>query len=269
MKPINANTRISAILKQNPDALEAIISISPKFEKLRNPLLRKIMAARASISMACKVAGCTADVFYDKLQPLGFTIDKEAQVENSVESTRPDFLEKAKPEDIVELDVRPALAQGNDPFSIIMEKVKPLQPGQILKLINTFEPAPLIPLLEKKGFESYTDFKDSDLVETYFYKTSGASTPIMETDTKSSTDWEAILEKYKDKLRTVDVRELEMPLPMMTILEELESLPTDTALFVYHKRIPLFLLPELKEKAFDYRIKEISDSQVHLLIFKS
>ena len=41
---INANTKIAAILKQHPDALEAIISLNPKFEKLRNPLLRKLMA---------------------------------------------------------------------------------------------------------------------------------------------------------------------------------------------------------------------------------
>ena len=56
---------------------------------------------------------------------------------------------------------------------------------------------------------------------------------------------------------------------MLTILEALEKLPSDHALYVYHKRIPVFLLPELAEKKFDYRIKEISDGEVHLLIFKS
>lgn len=60
-----------------------------------------------------------------------------------------------------------------------------------------------------------------------------------------------------------------MPLPMLTILEALENLPEDKALFVYHKRIPVFLLPELAERKFDYRIKEISDGEVHLLIFKA
>jgi hypothetical protein len=59
-----------------------------------------------------------------------------------------------------------------------------------------------------------------------------------------------------------------MPGPMMAILDAIESLPPETALFVYHKRIPVFLLPELKEKKFDYRIKEIADNEVHLLIFK-
>jgi len=55
---------------------------------------------------------------------------------------------------------------------------------------------------------------------------------------------------------------------MLTILDALEKLPSESALFVYHKRIPVFLLPELKDRKFDYRIKEIRDNEVHLLIFK-
>jgi hypothetical protein len=55
---------------------------------------------------------------------------------------------------------------------------------------------------------------------------------------------------------------------MMTILSEIEKLPEDKALFVYHKRIPVFLLPELKERKFDYRIKEMTPNEVRLLIFK-
>src|SRR5665213_2760982 len=76
---INANTKIAAVLKQHPDALEAIISISPKFEKLRNPLLRKLMAGRSSISIASKMGGCSINDFFTKLKPLGFEIDRVTQ----------------------------------------------------------------------------------------------------------------------------------------------------------------------------------------------
>lgn len=55
---------------------------------------------------------------------------------------------------------------------------------------------------------------------------------------------------------------------MMTILEALDVLADDQALYVYHKRIPVFLLPELQERKFDYRIKKIGDGEVYLLIFK-
>jgi uncharacterized protein (DUF2249 family) len=54
---------------------------------------------------------------------------------------------------------------------------------------------------------------------------------------------------------------------MMTILEALEKLPPGQALYVHHKRIPVFLLTELKERNFEYRIREISEAEVHLIIF--
>ena len=73
---INANTKIASLLKHNPDALDAIVSISSKFAKLRNPLLRKVIAGRTSIAQASKLGGCSVDDFFNTLQPLGFEIDK-------------------------------------------------------------------------------------------------------------------------------------------------------------------------------------------------
>ena len=66
----------------------------------------------------------------------------------------------------------------------------------------------------------------------------------------------------------LDVRQLQMPLPMQKILEALDELPVGRALFVYHKRVPVFLLPELVDRKLDYRIKEIREGEVHLIIFK-
>ena len=77
-----------------------------------------------------------------------------------------------------------------------------------------------------------------------------------------------ILHRFNGRLETIDVRNLEMPLPMHSIMEALESLPAAKALFVYHKRIPVFLLPELEEQKFSYRIREISEGEVNLLIYK-
>ncbi len=55
---------------------------------------------------------------------------------------------------IVELDVRPQLLAGEEPFSIIMETFGTLQPGETFVLHATMKPAPLIPLLEGKGYTS-------------------------------------------------------------------------------------------------------------------
>lgn len=266
---INSETKIAALLKQNPAALDAIVSITPKFEKLRNPLLRKLMAGRTSIGMASKISGCSVTDFFNKLEPLGFEIDtKTVKIIDEEKPGLPSFFNSLKPGQITEFDARPIIDKGEDPLKLILKNVKKIQPGEALKIINTFEPTPLISLLKNQGFEAYVDVIEPQLVETYFFKTGTASFEIDEKE-NASDHWDTILEKFKGKLQTVDVRQLEMPLPMHTILEALENLPIDTALFVYHKRIPVFLLPELAEKKLDYRIKEISDGEVHLLIFKN
>lgn len=269
MKLINANTKIATLLKENPEALEAIISISPRFNKLRNPLLRKLMAARTSINMASKVGGCTVNDFFKKLEPLGFKTDKNiVEDDNTAQKDIPGFVQKITVADVVELDVRAEIETGKDPLNLILKAVKQLQPGQVLKLINSFEPVPLMLLLEKQGFESYAENINDNLVHTFFHKSN--ATPIKEVDTyKASEGWDEILQRFTSNMETVDVRHLEMPLPMLTILDELEKLPNGKALYVIHKRIPVFLLPELSERKFDYRIKEVGDGEVYLLIFKN
>ncbi|MBS1486629.1 MAG: DUF2249 domain-containing protein [Bacteroidetes bacterium] len=269
MAVINAHTKIAAILKDKPEALEAIISISPRFNKLRNPLLRKIMAARATIQMASKVGGCTVEDFFEKLQPLGFVIDRASLPDKEDEtSPLPAFMKKLAAEKVNELDVRPVIESGQDPFKMIMAKVKGIEPGQILKLINSFEPVPLIDLLGKQGFESYVQTVDENCAITYFHKTADVKIATEDVSPTDESEWEAAIRNLEGKLIYADVRHLEMPLPMLTILDKLENLPAGHALFVYHKRIPVFLLPELRERNFEFLIKEISDAEVHLLIVR-
>ncbi|MEO6134218.1 MAG: DUF2249 domain-containing protein [Ginsengibacter sp.] len=265
---INADTKIAKILKENPAALEAIISINPKFVKLRNPILRKLMAGRTSIAMASKISGGHLSEFFEKLAPLGFEIGSATSKEAITEKPKlPPFFNSLKPDQIIELDVIPIIDADEDPLQAILGKVKSITKGQALKIINKFEPTPLILLLKKQGFDSYVDTINDDLVETYFFKTSDADVVVEDTE-NAGEGWDDYIEKFKGHLQTIDVRQLEMPGPMMAILEALENLPANEALFVFHKKIPVFLLPELKEKEFDFRIKEIGPGEVHLLIFK-
>lgn len=265
---INADTKIAKILKENPSALEAIISLNPKFVKLRNPILRKLMAGRTSLAMASKIGGGDVQEFFEKLAPLGFQIGSPiSEVTNEDKPQLPAFFNSLKPEQIIELDVRQMIEAGEDPLPIILKNVKSIKPGEALKIINSFEPTPLLSLLKKQGFDSHVDTIDNERIETYFFKTNDSEV-VIENAENAGEGWDDYLQKFNNHLQTIDVRQLEMPGPMMAILDALEHLPKDKALFVYHKKIPLFLLPELKEKNFDYRIKEIGPVEVHLLIFK-
>ena len=271
MTTINANTKIASLLKQHPGALEAIVSLSPKFTKLRNPILRKVIAARTSIAMASKIGGCRVDDFFNKLQALGFTIDKTAAnlEKQIVNKPIPEFMKNLRADEVIELDVRPVIEAGKDPLHIIVQKVKGMEAGSVLKIINSFEPTPLMHLLGKQGFESYAEVVSDELVNTFFYKQVNKRLPAENKENDYTKGWDETADRFSGKLETIDVRDLEMPLPMHSILEALQTLPKDKALFVYHKRIPVFLLPELAEQQFSYRIKEINDGEVHLLIYKS
>jgi uncharacterized protein (DUF2249 family) len=266
---INANTKIAPILKQDPKALDAIVSISIKFEKLRNPILRKLMAGRTTLTAASKLGRCSVEDFFKKLEPLGFEIDRNIKAVEEAKKPVPAFITSLKKEQLIELDVRPVIASGSDPLNIIMQKVKAVQPAQVLKIINTFEPTPLILMLEKKGFETYVDTINDNLIETYFHKTGRSNSEEIKTEQPTATDWDTVLQKFGEHIQKIDVRHLEMPQPMLTILDALDHLANDTALYVHHKRIPVFLLPELTQRGFEYRIKEIKDGEEHLLIFKS
>lgn len=246
--------------------LEAIVSLSPRFEKLRNPLLRKIMAPRTTISMAAKLGGCSVEDFFQKLAPLGFEADRNRQPGLSSNPRLPSFFKTLTRENIHELDVRPLIASGRDPLNLIMEKVKTVKTGEALKIINSFEPVPLINMLGKKGFKTWVDKIDDTRIESWFFRSHDQEE---ERDTNAQQDdWEAIISKYKDNLVTVDVRHLKMPGPMIAILEALDKMPEDKALFVQHKKIPLFLLPELASKKYEFRINEVAEGNVQLVIFR-
>ncbi len=266
---INAQTRIATLLKHRPEALEAIVGLSPGFVKLRNPVLRKLIAGRASIAMAAKMGGCQVEDFYKCLRPLGFDFDDTIPKPepSGSKDEMPDFLKRLHPNNILELDVRPLIEKGEDPLQLIIQRIKQLQKGEVLRLVNSFEPLPLIYLLGKQGFEAYTETISDEKIYTWFYKKSDIPQPVG-SDEYSSDDWTNQLQRFNGRTQKIDVRELEMPLPMMRILEKLDNVKAGEALFVFHKRIPIFLLPELKDRGFQFRARSISEGEVHLLIFK-
>ncbi|WP_299823813.1 DUF2249 domain-containing protein [uncultured Pontibacter sp.] len=269
---IAANTKISVILKANPSAIEAIASINKHFEKLRNPLLRKILASRVTIADAARIGGCSEADFYKKLAPLGFT-QKQADSTSTpkpVKSTaeKPTYLKQLPQESILTLDVCEDIATGHDPFLKIMEAVEQVKSGNALQIINSFEPTPLISILQKKGYASYVEVLHPELVHTYFWPDNASIKPLAVT-APVTNDFDVMVRDYEGKLKYLDVRHLEMPQPMITILSELETLPEHEAIHVTHRKVPQFLLPKLQERGCEIAIKEIGPSEVHLLIYKT
>ncbi len=270
---INENTKISDIIEINEAAIDVIASVNKNFSKLKNPFLRKMLAGRVNIKDAAKIGGVAPDILLRRLKTLGFFIDlneMQSYEKSEIHHNIKNKLKIMKKDKIVTLDVRPILDGGVDPFNAIMDELKKIdETTESLLIINTFEPIPLLNILKKKGYEYETVRPEDGLVHTYLTKIGEGTVENRSEEGNSEEDtFESIEKKYSNKLIEVDVRDLEMPMPMVTILENLEQLNKDEALFVHHKKLPQYLLPELKDRDFVYVSQPMDDDNIKLIIYK-
>lgn len=263
---IDTNTKISQLLQYDRDrVIDTLIGLNSKFTKLRNPVLRNLLVKRISIADACKITNTPVVDFLHRMEQIGFQVKQ-------TESTSCQCGEFAEPDSYFTLDVRPILAQGKDPLKEILTTVKHLEDNQGLELINAFEPLPLINLLAEKGFTHRIEHKSPDLVITYFncagLPDDEPVTSRADLHTVDTERFDQILSGFSPtQISYLNVRHLEMPGPMVAILKQTPLLQKDHALFVYHKKVPVYLLPELDKQNLAYVFKTIAPGDIHLLIY--
>jgi uncharacterized protein (DUF2249 family) len=146
-----------------------------------------------------------------------------------------------------ELDVRPILRQGGEPFSAIMEAVAALAPGQGLRLLATFKPLPLFQVLGARGFEASSREIGNGDWEVVFSPT-GASSSAHESAPSASAD-----AAWPEPVREMDNRDLEPPEPMVRALEGVEALAPGQTIAVLLPREPVFLFEELQARGHAWR----------------
>lgn len=262
---VTKDTKISDIINTNKEAINTIASINKHFKKLKNPILRKVLASKISIKEASKIGGISINEFLEKLEKIGFKVVYDNDKSNEI------IVEKKESHqlNIVSFDVRPILDEGLDPFKEIMRKIKGLQSGETLKIISTFEPIPLIKILREKGYKVWTEPINEQEYHTFFHKeTSQDTSEILKSMPIKEGSFDETLASYGGNLKEIEVRHLEMPEPMVTILATLEKLPENYALLVNHKKVPQFLLPELEKRNYTWLSKEIEIGYTLLLIYK-
>ncbi len=264
---VTANTKIGVIINSNPDAIDTLIAINKHFEKLKNPILRRVLAPRVTVMEAAKIGKCSVSAILQSLSKIGFDIEEVEP--NPVQDLAESTAATNKPSFDHQLDVRQSLAAGADPFKLIMKSLMEIGKGQTLLLINSFEPVPLMKILKAKGYRIAVIHEHNDLVQTYITKPDEESeTPVEDAPNElQQASFDEILLKYRQALVEIDVRELEMPQPMIKILDTIDHLPSNKALYVHHKKVPVYLLPELKERGCRHVIIH-EGTEVKMLIFR-
>jgi uncharacterized protein (DUF2249 family) len=147
--------------------------------------------------------------------------------------------------EFIDVDVRPILRAGGEPFSIIMAALQRLGPGQGLRLYAPFKPVPLFGVMADKGFGHEETELEGGEWEVRFTPAAQA-TANEPASAASDTDWPA-------PIVHLDNRELDPPEPMVRILAATEQLAPGQTLFAQLAREPVFLFPELTKRGHQWR----------------
>jgi len=173
----------------------------------------------------------------------------------------PDWLAEAL--EAEPFDVRPILADGEDPFSRLTERADAVEVGGTMVVDAPFNPIPLRRMLASRGFSSYGRRLSAAHWRIYFRHDGGADWERgaeVEIGAEGAASW-----REEDGLH-IDVRKLPPPGPMVAILRLLEGLAAPETVVVHHERIPQFLIPELTERGWriDRVVEEFANVRLWL-----
>lgn len=284
---ITADTRVSDLLNAYPQAVEVLAEFNPHFAKLRNRILRKIMAPRVTVAQAAQMAQVDVGAMLTVLTratgqappPSYCGGDPAAAPPRS----RPPFLDQFQGERLVALDVREDIRRGQEPFAKILGAVRGLKPDQALLLRNVFEPVPLYQVLAKKGLDHWTTRSGPEDWWIYFYRSpaggdgeqlpsspgDGGKASAAGTEAAGGGGGEVPAAAPGVPAEVfVDARGLEPPQPLQRILEALAGLPQGAALRARTDRRPMLLYPKLEERGYRYETREADDGGFETRIWR-
>jgi uncharacterized protein (DUF2249 family) len=149
--------------------------------------------------------------------------------------------------DYIDVDVRPILRAGGEPFSTIMAALETLAPGQGLRLYAPFKPIPLFGVMADKGFAHAETELDAGEWEVLF-------TPVVSSAPAAViAPADFITGAWPDPVVTLDNRDLAPPEPMVRILAAAETLNPGETLSALLRREPVFLFRELEKRGHHWR----------------
>jgi uncharacterized protein (DUF2249 family) len=162
----------------------------------------------------------------------------------------------------VDLDLRPILRAGGEPFEKIMETVAALGPDQGLRVFATFKPTPLLQVLGSKGFAHEAK------------ELGGGEWEVLFRPSKVTADGDASAalptndSVWSNPTRHLDNRDLDPPEPMVRILAATETMKEGEVLSALLCREPTFLLAELAKRGHRWRGAFEPDGTTYKIIIR-
>ncbi|MCX7987298.1 MAG: DUF1858 domain-containing protein [Bacteroidales bacterium] len=168
MLEITPQTKVGELLDTYPELEKKLLELSPKFEHLKNPILRKTVAKIATLQQAAQIAGLAIEELVNALRKEANQDQIQLEAQNNINPTKPLWLEDCKI--YSEIDIRPLIDSGEHPIGQVLKLLDKMPKGEVLIVMAPFFPSPLATIAKEKGYELfYMDNPDSS-VSTYFFK---------------------------------------------------------------------------------------------------
>lgn len=151
---------------------------------------------------------------------------------------------------IRELDVRPLLLIGGEPFPAIMEAVAELAPGEALRLYATFRPVPLFKVMAERGFDHQVREIGGGDWEVLFTPQPTETEQISVSPALAGNSEEPLT--WPDPVAYIDLSDEAPEGQSNRILSALKRLPPGAVIFALMPQEPAFIYPDLLAKGHQW-----------------
>jgi len=166
--PITPATKVAELLESWPELEDVLVAQAPAFRRLKNPVLRRTVARVATLEQAAGVGGVAVRDLVAALRRAAGLADDEgpgaAGGAPAPPRETPAWVAAAR---VVEtIDAEALLERGEIPLARVNERARALRPGEALRVLSSFRPAPLLDALDRQGLATFVRETGSGRFET-------------------------------------------------------------------------------------------------------
>lgn len=153
---IGPETRLKEALDLDPRVVDYVVSLNPHdFERLHNPLMRRLMAPRITLLRVAAMAEVRVSELLEGVATLGGIAVKHEHRQQSLPQSpkdAPPWVSGTGPANARTVDLLPVDDNLDaDPMPLVMREIKALSPGRMLLIKHRWEPQPFYDVWTKMG----------------------------------------------------------------------------------------------------------------------
>lgn len=232
---------VADVLAARPGLAGSLAALHPAFGCFRNADAVQSLDGRVTLGDVARMAEVSTSDF------LAFVNGENSAMPETgpTAETRPAWMDGFDEATVPGLDARPILAAGTDPFSEVIALADTVGENDVFVLHSPFDPIPLRRYLGARGFSGFAEKQGHRNWRVVFRRDGGGRQPPLDPTDKSNT-----ASGSGEGMVNLDLRGLEPPGPMVTILKTIDKSSAVNEIVVTLEREPLFLFPELVERGW-------------------